>query len=320
MLLCLTKIDDLPEVEANLARLAALKGWELVYLNAPELAELDEYFQSAKAIFMNPNKSHIIFNRKVLGKFKELAVICTASTGTVHIDQDAAADLGIKIIHIKRYLQTLRKIPSTAELAFALTLDGLRKITRSHNDAFKENSWDFEKYIGKQLKDLTIGVVGYGRLGTIYSKMMHDAGAELKVLDPRLSFDFAADHAKFVQAASEFDVLALHIHAEGNEDFLGKALFNELSSDVVIVNTSRGEIVDHGALFEFLDSNPNAYYCTDVLPGEGSRPERERLVGEFAKRNVLLTQHIGGMSSGARKLAFGLASKLLLDAYGVAYE
>ena len=262
MLLCLTKINDLPEVQSSLRLLAKKKSWELIFLNAPTEEELKLYSTNTKVIFMNPNKSHITFNREVLKKFKNLEVFCTASTGTVHIDLVAAEELGIQVINIKKYIKILKTIPSTAELAFALTLDGLRQITKSNNEALQYSYWDFEKYIGKQIKDLKVGVLGYGRLGAIYSKMMKDSGADLYLLDPRICFDFDDQVTRFLSSARELDVISFHIHAEGNENFIDKSFFNSLADDVVIVNTSRGEIINHSDLFLFLDNNPKAIYCS----------------------------------------------------------
>jgi lactate dehydrogenase-like 2-hydroxyacid dehydrogenase len=318
MLLCLTKIDDLPHVESKLRILAEKKNWELVFLNAPTEEVLNLYSKNTKVIFMNPNKSLVTFNRRVLKKFINLEVFCTASTGTIHIDLLTAEELGIQVITIKNHIKTLKKIPSTAELAFALTLDGLRQITKSYNDALKYSSWDFEKYIGKQIKDLKVGVIGYGRLGAIYSKMMKNSGADLYLLDPRISFDFKKEIQKFLSNAFQLDVISLHIHAEGNENFINRKFFNSLAKDVVIINTSRGEIVNHSDLFMFLDKNPHATYCSDVLPEESNSSIREYYMKEFAMRsNVIITQHIGGMSTGARNTAFGLACNLLLDKYGL---
>jgi len=314
MLLCLTKIDDLPAVEQILQKICQLKNWELMYKNAPQIVELNEIAPEVRAIFMNPNKSHIEFSREVLEKFSNLEVFCTASTGTVHIDLDAARDQKIDVISIKKFQKVLSTIPSTAELAFTLTMDGLRKVTQSHNDVMKNHSWDFEGFIGKQIKDLNVGVVGYGRLGKIYSKMMQNAGAQIHLLDPRLSFDFETDCREFIAKADRYDVVALHLHAEGNEGFINEKFFNVLREDVVLVNTSRGEVVDHNALLKFLDCTPKATYCTDVLPNESLDNARNEMISEFKSRdNILLTQHIGGMSSGARQTAFGLASELLSE-------
>lgn len=314
MLLCLTKIDDLPEVEGILENICQTKNWSFIYKNAPVIEDLIEIASEVCVIFMNPNKSHIQFTEDVLRLFTNLQVFCTASTGTVHIDLEAAADQNIHVISIKKFQEVLSRIPSTAELAVALTLDGVRKVTRSHNDVMKNGSWDFENFIGKQIKDLNVGVIGYGRLGRIYAKMMVDAGARVALLDPRLSFDFQEDCRHFLATASELDVVSLHLHAEGNEQFLNNQFFSSFKDDIVLVNTSRGEVVDHPALLEFLDKNPGATYCTDVVPDESSDSKRNQIIAEFKLRNnVLLTQHIGGMSSGARKLAFGLASNLLLE-------
>lgn len=314
MLLCLTKIDDLPAVEKNFERICKLKGWKLICKNAPKLEELQEIASDVRVIFMNPNKSHIEFSSENLGKFPKLEVFCTASTGTIHIDLDAARNQGVDVISIKKFEEVLSTIPSTAELAFTLTMDGLRKVTQSHNDVMENHSWNFENFIGKQIKDLNVAVVGYGRLGKIYSKMMQDAGAEIDLLDPRLSLNFEADCNEFLSKADRYDVVALHLHAEGNEHFISDRFFNVFKKDVVLVNTSRGEIVDHDALFNFLDATPTATYCTDVVPHESLDGARNEMLRKFKSRNnILITQHIGGMSSGARQTAFGLASKLLSD-------
>ena len=321
MLLCLTKIDDLPDVIKGLRSLADQQGWEFVCKNAPSLDELSDVLPRVKVIYMNPNKSQIIFSKDVLERFKNLEIICTASTGTIHIDLDAAVNLGVRVISIKRHIEILKKIPSTAELAFTLTMDGLRHITRSHNDVMNHGTWDFENYIGRQIKDLKVGVLGYGRLGKIYSKMFKDSGAQLRILDPILSFDFNADLSHFIDTSQDLDVLAIHMHAEGNEQFVDNRLFKKLPHDIVVVNTSRGEVVNHSDLLRFLDRVPTSIYCTDVLPFEGSPKLRDEIIREFAKRpNVIVTQHIGGMTYGARKVAFKLACDLLMDAYGISYE
>ncbi|EAR60524.1 NAD(P)-dependent oxidoreductase [Neptuniibacter caesariensis] len=317
MLLCITKIDDLVEVRATLNDIADSLNIPFEQRNAPEMSELADIVKEVKIIFMNPNRSHITFNRDTLEKFSSLKVLCTASTGTVHIDMDAAREFGIEVISIKRYQSVLRTIPSTAELALGLTMDGLRKITRSHNHAVNDFTWNFENYIGKQLQDSHVGVLGYGRLGKIYCDRLKGSGAKISILDPRLSLDFNKDLEVFINKCPEFDVVALHIHAEGNEKFIDETFFKRMKNDVVLVNTSRGEIVDHEALFKFLDGHPDAFYCTDVIPAESDDRLRMQILKEFKVReNIIVTQHIGGMSSGARQTAFGLAANLLKEYYG----
>ena len=86
MLLCLTKVDDLPEVEGILEHICETKNWSLLYKNAPVIEDLIEIATEVRVIFMNPNKSNIQFAGDVLRLFPNLQVFCTASTGTVHID------------------------------------------------------------------------------------------------------------------------------------------------------------------------------------------------------------------------------------------
>ena len=118
-------------------------------------------------IYTNPNEQGFVIDKDILDLGIE--TVCTASTGTNHIDMKYCEEKGIKVISLTTDYETINNIPATAEHAFALTTSLIRKIPSAMKSA-QDYEWNYEPFIGRQLKDLKFGVVGYGRLGKMYHK------------------------------------------------------------------------------------------------------------------------------------------------------
>ena len=114
-------------------------------------------------VFTNPNKQNFMLDEEVL-RGSTVSVICTASTGLNHIDIQYCRKNDIKVLSITKDYVILEKISSTAEHSFALMMSLIRKIPTSFDSA-KGGSWDWENFTGRQINQLTIGIVGLGRLG-----------------------------------------------------------------------------------------------------------------------------------------------------------
>jgi len=291
-----------------------LEGIGLVtYLDDPDLSEILKIVDKYDVIFTNPNKSKIYIGKELIDSATNLKVICTASTGTNHIDKVYAAEKNLPILSITEERKVINKISSTAEHAFGLTLAGLRHVVRSHNAVLK-GEWDCARYIGRQMNYLTIGVIGYGRLGSMYSDYCKAFGAKVIVYDP---YKKAKQSFKQVDKISELlnqsDVLAIHVHVtEETQNMFDKSLFNQMKSDVLLVNTSRGDIVNENDAVIFLKNNPQARIATDVLSDE----IRNRLSSPLLKfahesDQVIITPHIGGVSREAQEIGYTHAAKLL---------
>lgn len=317
MLINITFINDLPDVEAKLIETSKILRIQYKSLVNASYKEICEYSKVTTVIFCNPNKIKFKFDNDFFERFPSLRCICTASTGTVHIDLPAAHALGVKIISIKSDQDILPSITSTADLALTLALTGLRKSYQSAKDFADHGLWDFERYIGRQIKDIRACIFGYGRLGKIMSGYLTSLGAQVDAVDPKFTFDFRSYVSElYSQKLKDYDLISLHLHAEENEIFFSDEFFAGVNDRAVIVNTSRGEIIDTERCLTFLEDNPDATYLTDVISDESSLESRQRLL-DFCRsnHNLIVTQHIGGMSLGARRLAFGRAAdKLLTEA------
>ena len=157
------------------------------------------------AIFTNPNKSNIFIGQDVIDLAINLKVICTASTGTNHIDTEYAKKKNITILSLKEERQVINKITSTAEHALALTLATIRNINSSYESVLN-NEWDYTKYIGRQMNQLKVGVIGYGRLGKLYASYCNSMGAKILSYDPLKKI---AEH--FVDQFDDLDKMVMNV-------------------------------------------------------------------------------------------------------------
>lgn len=287
---------------------------EVTYLDDPSSDEVLDVIAGYDALYTNPNKSKVFIDSQLIDAGTNLKVICTASTGTNHIDKIYAEKMNVFIIALTEEREIINKISSTAELAFALTMSSLRHVVRSHNDALL-GQWDYTNYIGRQMNNLTVGVVGYGRLGSMYANYCNAFGSRVcifdpykKVKDPR--FDQVDDIGVL---AEQSDIISIHVHV--SDETLGMFnhdLFCKMKGDILIVNTSRGDVVNETDLVTFLKTNLAARIATDVLSDE-IRNRLESPLFKYAKKSkqVTLTQHIGGMSREAQEIAYGHAATRL---------
>jgi D-3-phosphoglycerate dehydrogenase len=287
---------------------------DVTYLDDPTPDQVISKIGDYDAIYTNPNKSKVYIGESVLDAASRLKVICTASTGTNHIDKAYAALKNLPILSLTEEREVINRISSTAELAFALTLAGLRHVVKGHN-AVLQGEWDYTKYIGRQMNCLSVGVIGYGRLGGMYSKYCHAFGSKVLIFDPYKTVDNQeyeqVENINDLLLAS--DVIAIHVHVtQETSGMINADLLSRMKSDVLIVNTSRGDIVAEEDLVDFLRANPAARVATDVLADE----VRNRLASpllRYAKCSdqVTITPHIGGMSREAQEIAYGHAATRL---------
>ena len=287
---------------------------EVTYMDDPSVEEVISVIDGYDAMFTNPNKSKVFIGQKVLNAAKTLKVICTASTGTNHIDKSYAAKLNLPILSLTEEREVINRISSTAELALSLTLASLRHVVRGHR-AVLGGEWNYEKYIGRQMNCLSIGVIGYGRLGSMYSKYCKAFDSSVIVYDP---YKEVAD--KDIEQTSNLeyllqksDVIAIHVHVtEETIGMIDKECFDEMKKDVVLVNTARGDMVNEVDLVSFLQSNPDARVATDVLADEIRNREKSPLLKyALESEQVIITPHIGGMCREAQEIAYGHAAKRL---------
>ena len=238
-------------------------------------------------------------NRAVLQAGDRLKVVVSPTTGVDHLDLPAAEERGIRVLCLKDEREFLETISATAEHTWGLLLALVRRVPWAF-DNVRAGGWARDGYRGMQLKGKRLGIIGLGRLGRRVA--MYGVAFGMKVY----AFDREADaRAEGVQMCgsldevlSSSDVLSVHIPLEENSRrLLDRSRLSLLPPGAVVVNTSRGEIIDEEALVELLQEGQLAGVAVDVLSGERDvTKRRESRLLEYARMSdrVLVTPHLGG--------------------------
>jgi D-3-phosphoglycerate dehydrogenase len=286
------------------------------YIDDPTIKDILPIIHNYEAIFTNPNKSKIFIGQKLIDAAKNLKVISTASTGTNHIDVNYAGKKGITVLALTEERKVINKISSTAEHAFALTMSSLRHVLNGHNDVMG-GEWNYEKFIGRQMDGLTVGVIGYGRLGKLYTTYCLSFGCRVLVFDPykKIRKKNVIQVSNVNQLLRKANIISFHIHVTDETiNMVDKKWFNQMKSSVLLVNTSRGDIIVESELVDFLLKNKEAKIATDVIADEISSREKSPLLKYAGKSSqVIITPHIGGMTKEAQEIAYNHAVGLLSE-------
>ena len=309
--LILTDISGLPEVVKTLSSIG-----ELIFGYDLPKPLLEELVGEVDYIFTNPNKSTIFLDENVLRSADRLKIICTASTGLTHIDTGYCDSKGIRVLSLREERSVLLQLPGTAELALALSLIGLRNVVSSFRSV-TEGHWDYRNWIGSQMKGQTVGILGMGRLGSMYAHFCDQMGAKVSYFDPSPKSD-AGTYRKLSSVKELFQenrVVSLHAHVNSEtERVISQEVLEAANPKLILVNTARGELLDEQALVAFLKNNSESQYLADVISNEHDLLNSPiyKFIGQSSQ--VLITPHIGGMTLEGQSIAYLHAAKKLWDA------
>ena len=261
-------------------------------------------------LICNPNQQTYKIDKELLEN-TSIKTINSCSTGLNHIDLDYCKENNIEIQCHKNDYDLINELPSTSELAFSLMLSLLRQIPQGQKHV-SEYSWDYTQFMGRQIKGLKVGIVGYGRLG----KMMYDFctafGANVMVYDPyvkeQLSDSFLLNSwCTSLKKLFKFsDVVSLHVHVTDETKYMiNKDLFGSIKKDCYIINTSRGEIVNENDIVEGLKSGIITGYGTDVIENEFDDLTKSPIINAMnSGENIIVTPHVGGMTIEGQTKAY----------------
>lgn len=240
-------------------------GHELVYLEprlTPETAPLAEGFPALCA-FVNDQLNATVLERVAAGGTRLIAL---RSAGFNHVDLHAAARLGLTVARVPAYSPY-----AVAEHAVGLILALNRKIHRAYNRV-RENNFSLEGLLGFDLHGRTVGVVGTGKIGSIFARIMKGFGCRLLAYDPYPSEamrDLGVEYVGLPQLFAESDIIALHTPLTPETyHLINEAAIAQMKPGVMLINTSRGALVDTGAVIEGLKSGKIGSLGLDVYEEE----------------------------------------------------
>ena len=152
-------------------------------------------------------------------------------------------------------------------------------------------------FFGQEIHDKKIGIIGYGRIGKKVCKILKSFGAKIYIYDvknikQKTSLNFILKNC---------DIISIHIPLnENNENFFNKNKLSKLKKGCLIINTSRGEIIDEFYLIKKLKTK-DLSYATDVLSYENNNSKSKLKILESKIDNLLITPHIGGLTNESIK-------------------
>jgi D-3-phosphoglycerate dehydrogenase len=236
----------------------------------------------------------------LLAQAEQLKLVITATTGADHIDQKALEARGIPLLTLRGQTDVLHSLTPAAELSWLLLMACARKL-RSAIHHVEQGLWDREQFPGTMLKGKRLGLIGCGRIGTWMSRYARGFDMETVGYDPylaRLPETITPVSLEALLSSSHF----ISIHVPFNEqtrNLIGKEQFALMRKGAVLINSSRGAIVNEEALLAGLEAGTPAALGVDVVDGE---PDIQRTrLWQYAQthHNVVITPHIGGFSPDA---------------------
>lgn len=225
-------------------------------------------------------------------------VLATPVTGLDHIDLAACADYGVKVVSLRGETEFLKTVRATAELTVGLALALMRRIPHASRSVLDGN-WQRDLFRGCELYGKTAGLVGVGRLGGIVAGYLRAFGMNVIGYDPRPDFPHEAVNERagsLNDLLRQADLVSLHVsYDDSTHHLMDEREFAHTKNGAVLINTSRGGVVNERALLAALRASRLAGAALDVIEGEPHlAPDNELLIYAREHENLLLVPHIGG--------------------------
>lgn len=280
---------------------------EVALCPATDEARFQELLRAARGLVV---RTYTRVDGALLSRAPALQVVGRAGVGLDSIDVEACKARGVRVVYTPE-----ANSRAVAEYVFAMLIDVLRPRLFLER-ALGIGEWNAlrrELIAPRQLGDLTMGVLGLGRIGTRVARIGAAFGMRVLYHDVREIAEGARGQAQpvaFDELLEQSDVLSIHVDNRAeNRHLVGERALSRLKRDSILVNTSRGFVVDSPALGAFLRANAGAHALLDVHDPEPFR-EDSPLLG---LSNVHLSPHIAAATAAAHDAM----SWVVRDVWGV---
>lgn len=231
------------------------------------------------------------FDKDVLEKAKKLKVIGSATNAVDHIDIDYASSKGIKVINLAGAHTT-----PAAEHTFSLIISLVRKVPYAFN-SLKEGKWERHKFFGIELEGKTLGIIGFGKIGSRVARYAKSFGMDVITYDPYINKSLAEEIGAKITTLDDVlensDIVTLHAFLSSEtRKMINSDAFSKMKNTAFFVNVSRGELVNEDDLLDALLNRRIAGAALDVFSEEPLPPNSKLIEYARANDNLLITPHI----------------------------
>ena len=287
--------DDYQDAVRHLDCFAKLSGHDVTIYNdtVKDVDALAERFKDADALVLIRERTSI--DDELLSRLPKLKLISQTGRGATHIDVDACKRRGVEVA------VGTGSPYAPAELTFALILAAMRRIPQ---EVASLRSGGWQQLLGTTLRGRTLGIYGYGKIGSLVAGFGRAFGMRVLVWGREGSQSRARnDGFEVGPLFAESDVLSLHLRlTDETRGIVTAADLAQMKPDALLVNTSRAELIERGALVDALRAGRPGFAAVDVY-------EEEPVVDDplVSMPNVICTPHLGYVEKDSYELYFGQA-------------
>lgn len=258
-------------------------------------------------------RSKIHFDKSLINALPNLKCIARGGAGMDNIDEAYALSKGIALLNAPEGNRD-----AVAEHTVGLLLGLSKKIVKSAEEV-KHFKWEREENRGWEIGGKTIGLIGFGNTGSSVAVKLSGFGCKVIAYD-KYKDEAESAFASFVsleELLQHSDVLSLHVPLTAEtHQMVDDGFISKMKNGAVLINTSRGKIVNTRAVLNGIKSGKIKSFATDVLENENlnamSVSEKELFMGLTSNSQVIVTPHVGGWSNESyEKIATVLAKKIL---------
>jgi phosphoglycerate dehydrogenase-like enzyme/CMP-N-acetylneuraminic acid synthetase len=295
-LLVTTNLEFIPFIKDKLK-----KNFECTFVeNENNVSNLKRELKSIDGWICSPCPTYKI-NEKLLSDIKSIKFIITPSTGTTHIDLDYLKKRKIVVKSLKN-TKMVNKIYASSEFTFLMLLsafknfyDGIANVKIGY---WRQNE---KKFRGNEISGKTLGIIGFGRIGSNVAKYALSMGMIVNFYDPYKK----SNNSKIQKITNLYQMLkksdavvvSVHLNNETN-NLMNKKFFSSIKKDAIIINSSRGEILKDSELIKFLKKNKKSKAVIDVIRNEQTEQIKDNQLYKYSKENnrLIITPHMAGLT------------------------
>ena len=273
------------------------QGYADVKKVAGSLSE-EELIKVIKDVHILGIRSKTFIYKKVLDSAKKLQAIGCFCIGVNQVDLKACKQKGIAV-----YNAPYSNTRSVAELVIGASILLIRRIL-DKNKAAHNGIWNKDSKGSFELRGKTMGIIGYGNIGTQLSVMAEAMGMRVQFFDIETKLPLGNAQAKksIKEIVSSSDIISLHVpETNQTKNLINKSVIKQFKTGSILVNYARGEVVDLDALAEAIKEKQIAGAAIDVFPEEPEKNGDAFSTPLQGLSNVLLTPHIGGSTEEAQE-------------------
>jgi D-3-phosphoglycerate dehydrogenase len=254
-------------------------------------------------------RSGTAVTRELVNSGTRLRVIGRAGVGLDNVDVDACTERGILVINAPT-----ANIMSATEHTMAMLLAVCRNIPEAHASV-KRGEWTRSKFMGTELEKKTLGIIGFGRIGTRLSRRARGFDMHVIAYDPYIADSVFQQHSvervSLDELLSRADVITVHTPlTDETRGMLGPAEMAKMKDGVIVLNIARGGIYEEQALADALNSGKIAAAAVDVYVEEPPGKEHPLLNA----KNIILSPHIGANTIEAQDRVAVETSRMVIEA------